>query len=36
VNGKGYYVGPTVIDHVTPDMKIASEEVFGPVLAIIH
>ncbi len=36
VHGKGYYVGPTVIDHVTPDMKIASEEVFGPVLAIMR
>lgn len=38
VKGKegGYYVGPTVIDHVTPDMKIASEEVFGPVLAIMR
>jgi malonate-semialdehyde dehydrogenase (acetylating)/methylmalonate-semialdehyde dehydrogenase len=32
----GYYVGPTVIDHVRPDMKIAQEEVFGPVLAIIR
>ncbi len=30
----GYYVGPTVIDFVTPDMKIAQEEVFGPVLSI--
>lgn len=38
VNGfeDGYYVGPTVIDHVTADMAIASEEVFGPVLAIIR
>lgn len=38
VQGKenGYYVGPTVIDHVTPDMKIAREEVFGPVLAILR
>jgi malonate-semialdehyde dehydrogenase (acetylating)/methylmalonate-semialdehyde dehydrogenase len=36
VNGKGYYVGPTVIDQVTPDMKIAQEEVFGPVLAIMR
>jgi malonate-semialdehyde dehydrogenase (acetylating)/methylmalonate-semialdehyde dehydrogenase len=36
VNGKGYYVGPTVIDYVKPDMKIASEEVFGPVLAIMR
>ncbi len=32
----GFYVGPTVIDHVRPDMKIAQEEVFGPVLAIIR
>jgi malonate-semialdehyde dehydrogenase (acetylating)/methylmalonate-semialdehyde dehydrogenase len=32
----GFYVGPTVIDHVTPDMAIAKEEVFGPVLAIIR
>ena len=38
VDGKesGYYVGPTIIDHVTPDMKIAKEEVFGPVIAIIR
>ena len=38
VKGKegGYYVGPTIIDHVTPDMRIAQEEVFGPVLAIVR
>ncbi len=38
VKGKenGYYVGPTVIDRVTPSMKIAQEEVFGPVLSIIR
>ena len=38
VEGKeaGYYVGPTVIDQVTPDMKIAKEEVFGPVIVIIR
>ena len=38
VEGKenGYYVGPTVIDFVTPEMAIAKEEVFGPVLAIIR
>ncbi|HRH64963.1 MAG TPA: CoA-acylating methylmalonate-semialdehyde dehydrogenase [Bacteroidia bacterium] len=38
VEGKeeGFYVGPTVIDFVTPDMAIAKEEVFGPVLAIIR
>jgi len=32
----GFYVGATVIDHVTPDMSIAREEVFGPVLAIVR
>jgi malonate-semialdehyde dehydrogenase (acetylating)/methylmalonate-semialdehyde dehydrogenase len=32
----GYYVGPTVIDFVKPDMAIAKEEVFGPVLAILR
>jgi malonate-semialdehyde dehydrogenase (acetylating)/methylmalonate-semialdehyde dehydrogenase len=35
-NENGFYVGPTVIDNVTPDMAIAKEEVFGPVLAIIR
>lgn len=32
----GFYVGATVIDNVRPEMKIAQEEVFGPVLAIIR
>ncbi len=32
----GYWVGPTVIDFVRPEMKIAQEEVFGPVLAIMR
>lgn len=32
---KGYYVKPTIFSHVTPDMTIAREEIFGPVLAII-
>jgi malonate-semialdehyde dehydrogenase (acetylating)/methylmalonate-semialdehyde dehydrogenase len=38
VKGKenGYYVGPTVIDYVRPEMKIAKEEVFGPVLSIMR
>lgn len=31
---RGYYVQPTVFADVTPDMAIAREEVFGPVLAI--
>jgi malonate-semialdehyde dehydrogenase (acetylating)/methylmalonate-semialdehyde dehydrogenase len=33
---KGFFIGPTIIDHVTPDMRIAQEEVFGPVLVIIR
>jgi len=32
----GFWIGPTILDHVTPDMTIAREEVFGPVLAIIR
>ena len=34
-NGKGYYVEATVFDQVTPDMTIAREEIFGPVLAVL-
>ncbi len=38
VEGKegGTYVGPTVIDHVTPDMSVAREEIFGPVISIMR
>ena len=32
----GFYLGPTIIDLVRPDMRIAQEEVFGPVLVIIR
>ncbi len=32
---KGFYVRPTVFSHVTNDMTIAREEIFGPVLSII-
>ncbi|KAK1249576.1 hypothetical protein MKX08_009579 [Trichoderma sp. CBMAI-0020] len=31
---KGYFIQPTVFTDVTPDMKIAQEEIFGPVAAI--
>jgi acyl-CoA reductase-like NAD-dependent aldehyde dehydrogenase len=31
---RGYFVSPTVFSDVTPDMTIAREEIFGPVLAI--
>ena len=34
--GKGYYFQPTLLDHVTPDMRVAQEEIFGPVLAMIE
>jgi len=33
---KGYYVGPTVIDFVKPEMLVACEEIFGPVISIIR
>ncbi|GAA0527625.1 CoA-acylating methylmalonate-semialdehyde dehydrogenase [Chitinophaga japonensis] len=38
VEGKenGTYVGPTVIDHVKPDMAVAREEIFGPVISILR
>jgi len=38
VDGKenGTYVGPTVIDHVSPDMAVAREEIFGPVISIMR
>ena len=32
----GFYLGPTVLDNVRPEMKIAQDEVFGPVLAILR
>jgi malonate-semialdehyde dehydrogenase (acetylating) / methylmalonate-semialdehyde dehydrogenase len=33
---EGFWIGPTILDHVRPDMAIAQDEVFGPVLAIIR
>ncbi len=38
VEGKeeGFYVGATVIDYVTPDMSVAKEEIFGPVISILR
>ena len=33
---KGYFVRPTVFDHVTADMRIAREEIFGPVLSVLR
>lgn len=34
-NKDGYFIGPTIIEEVTPDMTIAKEEVFAPVVALI-
>jgi alpha-ketoglutaric semialdehyde dehydrogenase len=33
---KGFFVQPTVFDRVTPDMRIAREEIFGPVLSVLR
>jgi malonate-semialdehyde dehydrogenase (acetylating)/methylmalonate-semialdehyde dehydrogenase len=35
-NEGGYFLGPTVFDGVAPDMTIAREEIFGPVLSVIR
>jgi aldehyde dehydrogenase (NAD+) len=32
---RGFYVEPTIFDRVAPDMRIAQEEIFGPVLSVI-
>jgi malonate-semialdehyde dehydrogenase (acetylating)/methylmalonate-semialdehyde dehydrogenase len=34
--GDGYFLGPTIFDHVTSWMSIASEEIFGPVLSVMR
>ena len=33
---RGFFVGPTLFDNVKPDMKIAREEIFGPVLSMLR
>jgi len=35
-NEQGYYLGPCLFDHVRPDMRIYSEEIFGPVLCVMR
>jgi len=32
----GFFVGPTIFDNVTPDMTIAKEEIFGPVVSMVR
>jgi malonate-semialdehyde dehydrogenase (acetylating)/methylmalonate-semialdehyde dehydrogenase len=34
--GDGFFVGPTIFDNVQPEMTIAREEIFGPVLSVIR
>jgi malonate-semialdehyde dehydrogenase (acetylating)/methylmalonate-semialdehyde dehydrogenase len=33
---EGFFVGPTVIDAVTPEMDVYTEEIFGPVLSVLR
>ncbi len=32
----GFYLGGCLFDHVTPDMRIYKEEIFGPVLSVVR
>ena len=32
----GFWLGPTLFDHVTPEMKIHQDEIFGPVLCVVR
>jgi acyl-CoA reductase-like NAD-dependent aldehyde dehydrogenase len=36
VGSKGYFLRPTVFANVTENMKIAREEIFGPVMSILE
>jgi malonate-semialdehyde dehydrogenase (acetylating)/methylmalonate-semialdehyde dehydrogenase len=33
-NSDGFFVGPSIVDQVGPDMRLAREEIFGPVLSV--
>jgi len=33
---EGFWLGPTLIDHVTPEMSVYTDEIFGPVLAVLR
>jgi malonate-semialdehyde dehydrogenase (acetylating)/methylmalonate-semialdehyde dehydrogenase len=35
-DGDGYWLGPTLFDHVTTDMSIYTDEIFGPVLSVVR
>ncbi len=36
MDGDGFFLGPTIFDRVTPQMTIAREEIFGPVLSVMR
>lgn len=35
-DGNGFFLNPTLFDHVTPDMTIYTDEIFGPVLSVVR
>ncbi|GAA1653786.1 CoA-acylating methylmalonate-semialdehyde dehydrogenase [Catellatospora bangladeshensis] len=35
-DGEGFFLGPTLFDHVTPQMSIYTDEIFGPVLSVVR
>jgi malonate-semialdehyde dehydrogenase (acetylating)/methylmalonate-semialdehyde dehydrogenase len=35
-DGEGYFLKPTLFDHVTPEMSIYQDEIFGPVLSVVR
>jgi malonate-semialdehyde dehydrogenase (acetylating)/methylmalonate-semialdehyde dehydrogenase len=35
-DGDGFFVGPTLFDHVQTDMSIYTDEIFGPVLSVVR
>jgi malonate-semialdehyde dehydrogenase (acetylating)/methylmalonate-semialdehyde dehydrogenase len=34
--GGGFFLGATLLDHVTPDMQVYQDEIFGPVLCVVR
>ncbi|GGL39408.1 CoA-acylating methylmalonate-semialdehyde dehydrogenase [Phycicoccus endophyticus] len=35
-DGEGFFLGPTLFDHVTPQMSVYTDEIFGPVLSVLR
>jgi malonate-semialdehyde dehydrogenase (acetylating)/methylmalonate-semialdehyde dehydrogenase len=35
-NQEGFWLGPSVLDHVTPEMSCYTDEIFGPVLSVLR